>query len=141
MRLVVDTNIWISGLLWQGMPWKLLCLAEQGELELCMAPPMFEELAEVLAYERLRPRLDQLGLSPDELLAYAVSLAAVFEIPEQPGTAIVVADPDDDIFLRCATVSGAVCVVSGDHHLLDLGEYAGIPILTVRSFFDEFYDL
>jgi len=47
----------------------------------------------------------------------------------------VVADPDDDVFLRCAVVAGAACVVSGDRHLLDLGGYAGIPILTVRDFF------
>ena len=47
---------------------------------------------------------------------------------------IVIADPDDDVFLRCAAVAGAAYVVSGDHHLLDLGAYADIPILTVREF-------
>ena len=49
MRIAIDTNIWVSGLLWRGMPWKLLCLVEAGEVELCMAPSMFVELAEVLA--------------------------------------------------------------------------------------------
>ncbi len=133
MRIVIDTNVWVSGLLWRGMPWKLLCLAEAGEVELCIAPSMLVELAEVLSYERLQPRLEQLGLASEELVAYALNLASVFEVPE--GDPIVVADPDDDVFLRCATVAGAVCVVSGDHHLLDLGGYAGIPILTVRDFF------
>ena len=61
MRIVIDTNIWVSGLLWRGMPWKLLCLVEAGEVELCMAPSMFVELVKVLAYERLQPRLEQLG--------------------------------------------------------------------------------
>ena len=46
----------------------------------------------------------------------------------------MVADPDDDVFLRCAVAADATCVVSGDNHLLDLGEYAGIPILTIRDF-------
>ena len=133
MRIVIDTNVWVSGLLWRGMPWKLLCLAEEGEVELCITPSMLVELAEVLSYERLQPRLQQLGLTPEELVAYALNLASVFEVPE--GDPIVVADPDDDIFLRCATVVGATCVVSGDRHLLDLGEYAGIPIITVRDFF------
>ena len=133
MRVVIDTNVWVSGLLWRGMPWKLLCLAEAGEVELCITPSMLVELAEVLSYERLQPRLEQLGLTPEELVAYALSLASVFEVPE--GDPIVVADPDDDIFFRCAIVAGAAYVVSGDHHLLDLGGYAGIPILTVRDFF------
>ena len=47
---------------------------------------------------------------------------------------IVVADPDDGVFLHCAVVADATCVVSGDNHLLDLGEYAGIPILAIRDF-------
>jgi len=133
VRIVIDTNVWVSGLLWRGMPWKLLCLAEEGEVELCITPTMLVELAEVLYYERLQPRLQQLGLTPEELVAYALNLASVFEVPE--GDQIVVADPDDDIFLRCATVAGAACVVSGDRHLLDLDGYAGIPIITVRDFF------
>ncbi len=133
MRIVIDTNIWVSGLLWRGMPWRLLCLAEAGDVELCLAPAMLDELANVLSYERLQPRLEQLGLAPVELVAYAMDLASIFEVPEGPP--IVVADPDDDVFLRCASVSGAVCVVSGDRHLLDLDGYAGIPILTVRDFF------
>lgn len=132
MRIVIDTNIWVSGLLWRGMPWKLLCLAEAGKVELCMAPAMLDELAQVLSYERLQPRLMQLGLTSVELVAYAMDLASIFEVPE--GSPIVVADPDDDVFLRCAAVAGAACVVSGDNHLLDLGEYAGIPIITICDF-------
>ena len=110
----MDTNIWVSGLLWRGLPWKLLCLAEAGKVELCMAPAMLDELAQVLSYERLQPRLKQLGLTPVELVAYAMDLASIFEVPE--GSPIVVADPDDDVFLCCAAVAGAACVVSGDNH-------------------------
>lgn len=133
MRIVIDTNVWISGLLSTGQPWELLRLAEAGEIELCMAPAMIEELAQVLAYEKFQPRLEQLGLSPTELVAYAMDLASVFEVPHSE-TIIVAADPDDDIFLRCAIAVGAAYVVSGDHHLLDLEEYADIRILTVHDF-------
>jgi putative PIN family toxin of toxin-antitoxin system len=136
LRIVIDTNLWISGLLWKGWAWELLCLAEAGEIELCMAPAMIEELAQVLAYEKLQPRLKQLGLSSADLLAYAMDLASVFYIPAG-GPVIVAADPDDDVFLRCAIVAGAACVVSGDHHLLDLEEHAGIPILSVRAFLSQ----
>jgi predicted nucleic acid-binding protein len=64
------------------------------------------------------------------LVAYAMNLASVFEVPE--GDPIVAADPDDDVSLRCAVVADAAYVVSGDNHLL--GAHADIPILTVRDF-------
>ena len=135
MRIVIDTNVWVSGLLWKGQPWELLRLAEAGKIELCMAPAMIEELAKVLAYEKLQARLEQLNLSATDLLAYAIDLASVFDVPEEsPG--IVQADPDDDVFLLCAVVAGAAYVLSGDHHLLDLEEYADIPILAVHGFLD-----
>jgi putative PIN family toxin of toxin-antitoxin system len=116
------------------MPWQLLRLAEQGQVTLCVAPAMIAELAEVLSYERLQPRLRQLGLTPAELVAYALTVASIYDVPESGAAPIVVADPDDDVFLHCAAVAGAAYVLSGDHHLLDLEKYAGIPILTVHDF-------
>lgn len=142
MRLVVDTNLWISGLLWRGLPWRLLQLAEQGEVELCSTPPMLAELAEVLAYPKLAPRLQQLGLTAAELTERAANLASIWDAPEVAGPPIVAADPDDDIFLHCASAARADIIFSGDGHLRDLGQYAGIPIMTVYNFFaDVFPDL
>jgi len=132
MRVVIDTNLWVSGLLWRGLPGRLLRLAQAGQIELCLTPAMLSELAEVLAYERFQPRLAQLGLTPAELLTYASSLVTLFE--DADGMPIVQADPDDDVFLHCAERVGAACVVSGDHHLLSLKQHAGIPILTVHDF-------
>jgi putative PIN family toxin of toxin-antitoxin system len=62
MRVVLDTNIWVSGLLWRGLPWRLLHLAELGQVDPCMAPEMLDELAEVLAFPRLQSRLQSLRL-------------------------------------------------------------------------------
>ena len=136
MRVVIDTNIWVSGLLWRGSPWELVRLAETGRIELCLSPAMLTELFETLAHSKFQPRLAQLGLTHTDLMIYAANLASVFDVAE--GNVIVAADPDDDIFLRCAVTAGAAVIVSGDHHLLDLGRYAGIPILTVREFFEQF---
>jgi uncharacterized protein len=80
VRVVIDTNIWISGLLWKGLPWKLLCLAEEGEVELCLTPAMLEELISVLAYEKFEPRLRQLDLTQADLLTYVMSIASVFDV-------------------------------------------------------------
>jgi uncharacterized protein len=46
------------------------------------------------------------------------------------------ADPDDEMFLVCALEGKAQVIISGDHHLLDLGSFQGIPILTSRIFLD-----
>jgi putative PIN family toxin of toxin-antitoxin system len=132
VRIVIDTNIWVSSLLWKGTPWKLLRLAELGEVELCMSPSMLAELAEVLSREQFQPRMEQLGLTPTELIVYAMNLASLFEVFE--GDPIVAADPDDDVFIHCAIAAEAAYIVSGDRHLLDLDEYANIPILTVSDF-------
>ncbi len=138
MRVVIDTNdtnVWISSLLWRGLPWQLLRLAEEGRIDLCMTPAMREELADVLGNSRLKPRLGQLNLTPSELVDYAVGLVQMYaDIPGgQPP--IVAADPDDDVFLLCAISAGARYVVSGDQHLLSLGAHRGIPLISVRDFF------
>ena len=133
--MVLDTNLWVSGLLWRGLPWQLLQLAEQGLVEPCVSAAMVAELAEVLAYPKLAPRLRQLGVTAAELAQRAVSLASVWDVPAFAGDPIVQADPDDDIFLLCATSARADYVISGDSHLLDLECYAEIPIVTVRAFF------
>lgn len=134
MRVVIDTNIWISGLLWQGEAWRLLKLAEQGKIELCIAYAMLLELEEVLSYDRLQKRLATLQTTPSQLAAYALNLCSVFDV-SRSGPPIVDTDPDDDIFLLCAIEAGASYVVSGDRHLLALKTYQNIPIVTLANFF------
>jgi hypothetical protein len=137
MRVVIDTNIWISGLLWRGKAWSLLKLAEKGEIEICVAYPMLLELEEVLAYERLKPRLEVLEETPAQLTAFALSLSTPFDV-SRTGMPIVTADSDDDIFLLCALEAQAVAVVTNDRHLLTLQTYQGIPILTLDKFFESY---
>ena len=51
---------------------------------------------------------------------------------------VVAADPDDDKFIECAVAADAAVIVSGDHHLLDLGKYADIQILAAAEFLARF---
>jgi hypothetical protein len=141
VRIVIDTNIWVSGLLWRGMPWNLLRLAEARHVEMCITPVLLAELASVLEYPRLQPRLRQLRLAPQDLVVYALNLSSVFEVGKSTDEPIVTADPDDDIVLLCAVAADAGYVVSGDQHLLSMVAYSGIPIVTIRGFLDrEFPD-
>lgn len=137
MRIVIDTNIWVSGLLWKGDAWRLLNLVEAGELDVCIAYAMLLELEEVLGYERLQPRLTVLQQTPARLAAYALSLATVFDV-SRGDTPIVQSDPDDDIFLLCAMAAGASHVVTNDNHMLALGSHEGVAIVRVEQFL-QFY--
>jgi putative PIN family toxin of toxin-antitoxin system len=134
MRVVIDTNIWISGLLWRGLPWQLLRLAEDGAVELCMTLAMRDELADVLGRPRWRSRLRVLNATPLELVDYAVALAQMHIDSGAELPPIVTDDPDDDIFFNCAVSAGARYVISGDRHLLSLGAYRDIPVVEVRDF-------
>ncbi len=142
MRIVVDTNIWISGLLWRGLPWRLLRLAETPQIEISMAPPMFQELERVLRYERLQPRLEELGLSPEDLAAYVMDVVVMVELlPHSNNAPLVLADPDDDVFIRCALAVKAPYIISGDNHLLDMKKYGHIHIVAIRDFFEKVFPL
>ncbi len=138
MRIVVDTNIWVSGLLWQGKPWQVLKLAETGDIELCVAYAMLLELEEVLSYKRLQSRMQMLEQTPFQLAAYALSISTVYDISVR-GLPIVADDPDDDIFVVCAIEAGADYLVTGDKHLLDLGSYQSVKIVTVAEFLEQIF--
>jgi len=134
LRIVIDTNIWISGLLWKGKAWQLLRLAEHGKIRLCIAYPMLLELEEVLSYERFQNRLKVLQQTPEQLASYALSISTAYDV-SRSGIPIVYADPDDDIFLLCAVEAKAAYLVTGDRHLLNMKSYCGIEIVTIDDFF------
>lgn len=136
MKIVVDTNVWISGLLWKGIPAKLLRLAEHGTVQIWASTDMVEELRRVLGYPRIQRQIDKLQLSQSEIMDFALILMHVALVDATISSGTIETDPDDDIFLACAMVTGASYLVSGDHHILDLGTWHGIQIVTVNEFFD-----
>jgi putative PIN family toxin of toxin-antitoxin system len=135
MRIVADTNIVLSGLLWQGPPRRLLELARERKVSLCTSLTLLAELAEVIAREKFAARVRAAGLSAAELVQDYEHLAEIVTPEALP--APVSRDPDDDHVLACALAGKAELIVSGDkRHLLVLGEYQGIPIRTVSDALD-----
>lgn len=131
MRLVVDTNVILSGLLWQGSPHGLLRQIRDGQASLVESPALLEELEEVLIRPKFAGILTRLRLSPETLLAELLQLAEIV-IPN-PLPAPVSRDPDDDAVLALAVAAQVDLIVSGDDDLLDLHEYQGIPIVTATE--------
>lgn len=127
MRLVLDTNIVVSGLLWNNTPSKLIDAGLQGHIELFTSQALLLELEDVMPRPKLERRVTASGLSVAQLVArYALLAQSV----SPAGIERVSEDPDDDHVLACAIAAKADLVVSGDSDLLKLGQYQGIPIVS-----------
>lgn len=131
VRLVLDTNVVISGLLWRGAPGQLIDEAQNGRITLFSSVDLLLELRGVLSRPKFAHVVERSGVTVEELFEGYASLAelvapAPIEIPASR-------DPDDDRVLAAAVVAEADMIVSGDADLVDLGTYCDIRIVTARS--------
>ncbi|HEY4561641.1 MAG TPA: putative toxin-antitoxin system toxin component, PIN family [Thermoanaerobaculia bacterium] len=131
MRAVADTNVVVSGLLWQGPSRRVLDLARTGALELFTPPALLVELEDVLRRRKFRRRLEQAGVDPADLVVGYATLAQVVLPIERP--VAIPEDPDDDEVLACALAARAEIIVSGDRHLKKLQSFRGIRIVTAAQ--------
>jgi putative PIN family toxin of toxin-antitoxin system len=133
VRIVVDTNVVVSRFLSpNGSPAKVLQAWQDGGVELLVSSEILVEYRRALGYTKVQARH---GLSDDELDQVIEGFRQqAFLIEPNAKFTLISADPDDDKFMECAIAGGAACVVSGDAHLLGLGEYAGIVVLSPAAF-------
>jgi putative PIN family toxin of toxin-antitoxin system len=131
VRLVADTNIVISGLLWHGAPRRLLDAARAGKVSLFTTAALLVELEDTLSRAKFAERLERAGVTRRVLVQGYAALATVVKPAAIPPA--ILADPDDDAVLACAVAAQAQAVASGDSHLLNLKTYQDIPILTVNE--------
>lgn len=131
MRVVIDTNVAISGLLWHGKPRGVLEQARSGVITIFSSPALLDELADVLIRPHLATRVMATGLTPAQLFQGYQALVEVIVPPAVPK--VILADPDDDAVLACAAAIKANAIISGDQHLLELGSYQGIEIYSAAE--------
>ena len=128
MKVVLDTNVVVSGAFFGGPPRAVLDAWAEGRIQVVLSPSILDEYMRVC--DRLRaiyPEADyQAALT--ELAAHG-ELVPDADEEREPATA----DRDDDKFMRCALAAGAV-VVSGDRHLLDASGWRGVRVLTPAAF-------
>jgi putative PIN family toxin of toxin-antitoxin system len=128
VRLVLDTNAAVSGLLWGGTSGQLIAAAEIGTIEIASSMPLLSELQGVLTRAKFAQQLTKRGLMVGEIFdGYAALMTVVLPAIIAPAIA---RDPADDQVLACGLAAGADLIVSGDAHLLDLKRYHGIDIVT-----------
>ncbi len=132
MRIVLDTNVVLSALLWRGTPYQLLdAIRQRGEVRLFTSPALLDELANVLTRPSATRRLAIIGKTAREVLADYVEAVEVIEPEHVPR--VVPNDADDDQVIATAIAAGADWIVSGDADLLSMESHQGIPIITAAQ--------
>ncbi|HKN75782.1 MAG TPA: putative toxin-antitoxin system toxin component, PIN family [Candidatus Acidoferrum sp.] len=127
MRIVVDTNVIVSALVFGGLPRRVFEVVESGRCEFYYSAEIESETGRVLR--------DKFGWDEQRLDRYLAVLWGLGErVTPRRRVKAVKEDPDDNRILECALAAGADAIVSGDGHLLRLASYDGIAILTPREF-------
>lgn len=128
MRIVVDTNVLVSGVFFGGLPGRILEAWRDGVLTLVVSLSILEEYHGV--GHLLATRYD--GVDLDAFLALVAVNAEIVDAPALSHQ--VCDDPDDDKFLACALSGSAPVVVSGDAALRRVSGWNGIAVLSPRAF-------
>jgi putative PIN family toxin of toxin-antitoxin system len=132
VKVVIDTNVFMSGVFFTGPPSKILEAWRDQRIRIVVSPDILEEYRRVgdLLAKRF-PGID-MGLILELLMLNAETVSSE-SLPEP-----VCSDPDDDKFFACALKSGARFIVSGDKHLLKASGYKGLQVISPRKFVDDY---
>ena len=126
MKVVLDTNVVVSGIFFTGPPREILRSWSRGKIQLLITPEIFEE------YQRVAAELHQKYFSIEirrilELILVGSELVVAAPLPRP-----ISIDPNDDKFFDCAAAGMASIIVSGDKHLLMASGSHGITVVTPR---------
>lgn len=130
MRLVLDTNVIVSGMLWGGPPGLLIKAGCEGAVRLFTSVPMLAELTKVLERAKFRQRILDSGEDVERLIDGYAALCAIVRPADATGRA---PDPDDDKVAGTAIAARADLLVTGDRPFLGVADIDGIRIATVRD--------
>lgn len=129
LRVTADSNIYISALNFEGLPDQLLDLARGGAIQLAVSQAILDEVARVLS--------DKFGWVED---AVAMARTQISGFAEQVETGrrveVVREDPSDNRILECAEAANSEYIVTGDKHLLKLGEFGAARIVRAAEFLE-----
>ena len=133
IKVVIETNVFISSF-FGGIPREIINLWRDGQITICISQSILEEYIKVL---------NRLGIDKHEITKLTKLFAEGYNLifaATTPKIEIVKDDPDDNKFIECAVELGAKTIISGDNHLLKIGKYIDIKILSPREFMHEFFN-
>ena len=131
-KIILDTNVFISGVFFSGPPYRILQAWRDNKIQLVISAEIFQE------YQRVAEELSTQfpGIDISEILDLVLVKAEMTDAEALPES--VSADSADDMFFACAIASSTKIIVSGDKHLLDISPYRGVTVLKPRQFVDKY---
>jgi len=134
IKVVLDTNIYISGILFAGKPREVLDLAIKGKIHVFISPDILSELRDVLSRKKF-------GFSPERVDIIIREIESITTmINPAKKYSIVSHDSDDNIIIDCAMESRVEYIITGDNDLLCLNKYKSITIINPALFIEEYLD-
>jgi len=132
VKVVLDTNVFVSGVFFSGPPYRILQAWRNGDLQIVLSLEILDEYYRI--GEELSAQFPKVDLNPIlELITTKAELVEAERLDED-----VCDDPDDDKFFACAITGGADLIISGDKHLLKMSGYQGIKVVRPRQFIDDY---
>tara|TARA_Y100000310_G_scaffold329346_1_gene399005 strand:- start:106 stop:516 length:411 start_codon:yes stop_codon:yes gene_type:complete len=129
MRIVLDTNIFISGIFWTSSPSGKIILAwRRGVFMLITSNPILKELVDKLSSFKIEMDKQMIEEWKQIIVQNAIVVKPSMKLN------IVKDDPDDNMFLEAAIEGNADYIVSQDKHLLKVSTYKNVKILTPKDF-------
>lgn len=125
MRIVLDTNVLISGIFWKGLPYKIIELFMNDRLEVVVTKKILKEYFEIL---------DRIDTSGEIAEKWQLLILEKVLIIEENKSVQLSRDKDDDVFINCALSADADYIISGDQDLLTLKQVWKTYIVTPRAF-------
>jgi putative PIN family toxin of toxin-antitoxin system len=133
MKVILDTNVLVSGIFFKGPPNRIFQIWKKGHIDIVISHEILEEYRRVIQDVSTQfPHIDISNLFEMITLKahFTLSLASHPQICD---------DPDDDKFFSAALASKTSIIISGDKHLLDKSGFSGITVLKPRKFLDLYF--
>lgn len=135
IRVVLDTNTWLSGLFWEGEANKIILLAEKKKITPIVTEEILQEIASVLSKEsKFQKFLEERKQNIESIIRKILSISEIIETKNK--LEIIKEDPSDDKFIETALEGDSKNIISYDNHLLDLKEFNNIKILKPNEFLE-----
>jgi putative PIN family toxin of toxin-antitoxin system len=132
VRVILDTNVFVSGVFFSGPPYQILEAWRDGRPHLVISQEILDEYRRVGRILSIQfPAIDLWPII--ELVTVEAEIYPSHTLPET-----ICDDPDDDKFIACAIAGKCKKIVSGDKHLLKVSGFKGIDIIKPREFVDKY---
>ncbi|OIP70627.1 MAG: putative toxin-antitoxin system toxin component, PIN family [Oscillatoriales cyanobacterium CG2_30_40_61] len=137
MRVVLDVNIWISALLWGGLPAQFLHLSRQNKITIFVSESLLEELEITLQRAKFKNQLKKQNHTIEYLMAITEGFSE--KCPTIDINLPQLRDPKDNHILATALSANAEVLITGDQDLLVLNNFMGIAIIKPTDFLELYF--